>query len=56
MFHATRLVDATKQSKNDENLKQKSNSVLFIAKPSINAIISSKQRLIENILMKETDN
>ena len=55
MFHATRLVDATKQSKNDENLKQKSNSVLFIATPSVTATISGTLRLIEIIFMKETE-
>ena len=49
-------MDATKQSGNNENLKQKSNSILIVATPSINATISGKQRLIEIIFIKETDN
>ena len=56
LFYLIRLVDATKQSGNNENLKQKSNSILIVATPSINATISGKQRLIEIIFIKETDN
>ena len=46
---------AIKQSENNGNLKQKSNSVLFITTLSINATISSKQHLIEIMVIKETD-